>query len=59
MTKHQDLKLIPDWSRLRLLVAKHLDTSEEKVQAMRDGGDSLNQVELRMAIEEVLEKLSR
>jgi hypothetical protein len=59
MTKHQDLKLIPDWSRLRVLVAKHLDTSEEKVQAMRDGGDSLNQVELRMAIEEVLEKLSR
>jgi acyl carrier protein len=59
MTKHQDLKLIPDWSRLRQLVAKHLDTSEEKVQAMRDGGDSLNQVELRMAIEEVLEKLSR
>ena len=58
MSEHQDLRLIPDWPRLRLLVAKHLDTSEERVQAMHDGGDSLDQVELRMAIEEVLEKLS-
>jgi acyl carrier protein len=59
MNEHQHLRLIPDWPRLKQLVAKHLDTSEEKVQAMREGGDSLDQVELRMAIEEVLEKLSR
>jgi acyl carrier protein len=56
MSEHQDLRLIPDWPRLKQLVAKLLDTSEEKVQAMREGGDSLDQVELSMAIEEVLEK---
>jgi hypothetical protein len=59
MSKHRDLRLIPDWPRLRQLVAKHLHTSEEKVQEMRERGDSLDQVELRMAIEEVLEKQDR
>jgi acyl carrier protein len=59
MSEHRDLRLIPDWPRLRQLVAKHLETSEERIQAMRDGGDSLDQVELTMAIEEVLEKQSK
>jgi hypothetical protein len=31
---------------------------EEKVQAVREVGDSLDLVELRMAMEEALEKLS-
>ena len=59
MREHRDLRLIPDWPRLRQLVAKHLDTTEEKVQAMRESGDSLDQVELTLAIEEMLEKQGR
>ena len=59
MSEHRDLKLIPDWPRLRQLVAKHLDTTEEKVQAMRERSDSLDQIELTVAIEEVLEKQDR
>jgi hypothetical protein len=56
MSEHRDLKLIPDWPRLRQLVARHMDTTEEKVEAMRERGDSLDQIELTVAIEEVLEK---
>jgi len=51
----RDLKLIPDWPRIRQLVAKNLGKTEEQVQAMRDCGDSLEQVELVVAIEEVLD----
>jgi len=59
MIEHRDLKLIPDWPRLRELVARHLETSEENVEAMRERGDSLDRVQLVMAIEEVLEKLDK
>jgi acyl carrier protein len=59
MGEHRDLRLIPDWPRLRQLVAKELGLSEDEVQAMMENGDSLAQVELVMAIEEVLESLSR
>ena len=59
MSEHRDLRLIPDWPRLRQLVAKHLGTTEEKVQAMRERRDSLDQIELTVAIEEVLEKRAR
>jgi hypothetical protein len=59
MGEHRDLRLIPDWPRLRQLVAKELGLSEDEVQAVMENGDSLAQVELVMTIEEVLESLSR
>ena len=59
MSERRDLKLIPDWPRVRQLVARHLDKSEDEVQAMKESGDSLDQVELVMAIEEVLDSLHK
>jgi acyl carrier protein len=59
MSEHRDLRLIPDWPRVRQLVARHLDKTEDEVQAMKESGDSLEQVELVMAIEEVFEGLQR
>jgi len=59
MGERRDLKLIPDWPRVRQLVARRLDKSEDEVQAMKEGGDSLGQVELVMAIEEVLDTLHK
>lgn len=59
MSQHTELKLIPNWTRLKQLVARHLDTSEEAIQAMPESGDSLDQVQLRMAIEEVVDKLGK
>ena len=59
MGDYREIKLIPDWPRLRQLVAKHLNKSEDEVQAMADSKDSLDQVELTMAIEEVLESKNR
>ena len=55
MDHESNLRLIPDWPRIRLLVAKRLGKAESEVQAMEDQGDSLEQVELVTAIEEVLE----
>lgn len=55
----RDLKLIPDWPRIRQLVAKDLGKTEEEVQAMKDHGDSLEQVELVMAAEEMLDTQHR
>jgi hypothetical protein len=49
------LQLIPDWPRVRQIVAKRLGRTESEVQAMLDKGDSLEKVELAMTIEEVLE----
>ena len=54
MGEFRDLKFVPDWPRTRRLVAKHLGCSEGEVQSMKDNGDSLDQVQLAMAIEEVL-----
>ncbi len=59
MGEHIELRLIPDWPRVRQLVAKHLDKCEDEVQAMAESKDSLDQVELTMAVEEVLESLRR
>ena len=59
MSEHRDLRLIPDWPRVRQLVARHLDKSEDEVQAMKESGDSLDQVELVLAIEEVLDTLHK
>jgi len=41
------------------LVAKRLGKSEDEVQAMKESGDSLDQVELVMAIEEALDTLHK
>jgi acyl carrier protein len=59
MSEHRDLKLIPDWPRVRQLVARHLGKSEDEIQAMKESKDSLDLVELTMAIEEVLESKNR
>ena len=55
MDRYPSLRLIPDWPRIRQLVAIHLRKTETQVQAMAHKGDSLEQVELAMAVEEVLE----
>jgi hypothetical protein len=59
MSDRRDLKLIPDWPRVRQLVARDLGISEDEVQAMRESGDSLARVELVMAIEEMLASLHK
>jgi acyl carrier protein len=59
MSENRDLRLISDWPRVRQLVARHLDKTEDEVQAMKESGDSLEQVELFMAIEEVFESLQQ
>jgi acyl carrier protein len=59
MSEFKELRFIPDWPRIRQLVAKRLGNSEDAVQAMADSSDSLNQVELTMAVEEVLDSLHR
>ncbi len=51
------LRLEPDWPRIRKLAAKKLRCSEEQVQTKVDRGDSLDQVELVMTIEEILADL--
>ena len=57
MRRPQKLLLQPDWPRMRQLIAKKLNISEEEVQTMQDKGDSLAKVELVMAIEEILDEL--
>jgi len=57
MSQPRRLPLMPDWPRVRQLVAKHLEKSEDEVQAMMEKGDSLDKVDLELAIEEVLEKI--
>ena len=59
MSERRDLRLIPDWPRVRQLVARELGLSEDEVQAMMENRDSLAQVELVMAIEEVLDGLHK
>jgi hypothetical protein len=56
---YRELNLIPDWPRIRKLVAEQWGISESEVQTMMESDESLHQVELRMAIEEVLESLRR
>jgi hypothetical protein len=51
MDREPTIRLITDWPRIRQLVAKKLGKTEDEVQAMADGKDSLDQVELTMAVE--------
>jgi hypothetical protein len=55
MIHEPSLRLIPDWPRVRQLVAKRLHKTESEVQSMMDSGDSLEQIELATAIEELLD----
>jgi len=55
MNQHRDLRLVPDWPRIRQLGAKKLGKSEDEVQSMAESGDSLDQVELAMTVEEVFD----
>jgi hypothetical protein len=57
MRQPQKLLLEPDWPRMRQLVAKRLNISEDEVQAKCDSGDSLDEVEVATAIEELLDDL--
>ena len=51
----RDLRLIPDWPRIRKLIAERLGKNEDEIQAMAEGAtNSLDLVELLMAIEEGL-----
>jgi hypothetical protein len=59
MSEHRELRLIPDWPRIRQLVARRLGKCEDEIQAMKESKDSLDQVELTMTIEEVLESKNR
>jgi hypothetical protein len=59
LRQYRKLVLEPDWPRIRQLVARKLGTTEEKVEAMRDRGDSLDKAELVMVVEEVLQELRR
>jgi acyl carrier protein len=53
MDRQPTIQLIPDWPRIRKLVAEKLHKIEADVQAMADG-DSLDRIELTMAIEETI-----
>jgi hypothetical protein len=59
MSREPSLRLIPDWPRIRALVARKMQISEDEVQKMSDKGDSLARVDLAMTIEEVLEEIQR
>ena len=59
MNEHRELRRIPDWPRIRQLVAKHLGRTENEVQAMTESRDSLERVELTIAVEEVLETMHK
>jgi acyl carrier protein len=59
MGQPRKLLLEPDWPRIRQLVAKELGKSKDQVQAMVERGDSLDRVDLVIAIEEVLDRIHR
>jgi hypothetical protein len=59
MSRQSSLKLVPDWFRIRALVARKMQISEDEVEKISDSGDSLARVELAMAIEEVLEDIEQ
>jgi hypothetical protein len=41
VNQEPSLRLIPDWPRVKQLVAKRMGKTESVVQAMLDSGDSL------------------
>jgi hypothetical protein len=55
VNQEPSLRLIPDWPRVKQLVAKRMGKTESVVQAMLDSGDSLEKVELAMTVEEDLD----
>ena len=57
MRQPKKLLLEPDWPRMRQLIAKKLNMTEDEVQAKQDRGDSLDKVDLSIAVEEVLDDL--
>jgi hypothetical protein len=57
MEPRRKLLLEPDGPRMWQLVTRSLGKSEDEVQAMLEKGDSLDKVNLKMEIEEVLEKI--
>ena len=57
MRQPKKLLLEPDWPRMRQLIAKKLNITEDEVQAKQDRGDSLDKVDLSIAVEEVLDDL--
>jgi tape measure domain-containing protein len=57
MESRRKLLLEPDWPRMWQLVTRSLGKSEDEVQAMLEKGDSLDKVNLKMEIEEMLEKI--
>lgn len=59
MGQRPRIRLEPDCPRIRRLMAKKLGKSEHEVQAMRERGDSLQQVELVITIEEVRDEIHR
>jgi hypothetical protein len=59
MRQPRRLLLVPDWPRVRRLVAEQLGVTEEQVDRMRDGDDSLERASVVTAVEEVLEELRR
>jgi hypothetical protein len=54
VNREPSIRLIPDGRRTRQLVAKGLRKSEAEVQGMAESQDSLDGVELVVAVEEVL-----
>lgn len=59
MSEHRELRLIPDWPRIRELVAQRLGKTENDVQAMAESQDSLDRVELTLSVEEVVKHLHK
>ena len=53
-SEFRDFNVIPDWPHIRKLVGQRLGQSEDEIQGMAEPADSLNLVELVMAIEEGL-----
>jgi hypothetical protein len=53
-SEFRDLNIIPNWPHIRKLVVQRLGRSEDEIQGMTERADSLNLVELVMAIEEGL-----
>ena len=54
VNQEPSLRLIPDWPRVKQLVAKRMGKTESVLQAMLDSGE-LEKVELAMTVEEVLD----
>jgi acyl carrier protein len=54
MDQEPSIRLVPDWPRVKKLIAEKNGMSEAEVQNMANSSNSLDRVELVMMIEEVL-----